>query len=74
MNTVTISKREYNNLVEKKFKYEHLKDIIRKDVFSSVPTRDAKEVVREFAKTKLYNKDFLKSLEKGLKRSNYFKK
>jgi len=74
MSTVTISKKEYNDLVEKRVKYEHLRKIIEEDVLSVVPIKDIKKIVKEFDKTKLYNKNFLKSLEKGLKRSDYFGK
>ena len=74
MSTVTISKKEYNDLVEKRVKYEHLCEIMEGDVFSPAPIKDIKKIVKEFDKTKLYNKSFLKSLEKGLKRSDYFGK
>ena len=73
MQTVTISKKEYEELVEKKLRYEHLHQIIEGDIFSPPPTRDIKELIKAFQKTGLYNQRFIDSLEKGLKRSAYFK-
>jgi len=37
-------------------------------------TKSSAKVLREFRKTNLYNEDFIKSLEKGLKESRYFSK
>ena len=45
----------------------------REDIFSPPPIRDAKKVIREFRATKRYSEAFLKSFEKGLSRSSYFK-
>ena len=72
MSTVTISKKEYQELIEKKLRYEYLREIIEEDIFSS-PPRDIKEILSAFKKTKKYNQKFLKNLEKGLNRSSYFK-
>lgn len=73
MSIITISKKEYRELIEKKFRYEYLREIIEGDIFSSPSTRDIKEILSAFKKTKKYNQKFLKSLEKGLNRSSYFK-
>ena len=73
MQTVTISKKEYEELVEKKLCYEYLYQIIEGDIFSPPPTNDIKEVIKAFKKTGLYNQKFIGSLEKGLKISPYFK-
>lgn len=73
MQTVTISKKEYEELIEKKLRYEYLHQIIEEDIFSPPPTKDAKEIIEAFQKTGLYNQKFIVSLEKGLKRSSYFK-
>ncbi|MDI6602842.1 MAG: hypothetical protein QME57_01840 [Patescibacteria group bacterium] len=74
--SVTISKKEYQKLLEKAFKYEYLSQILKekKDIFASPPTRKIKEIIKSFRETKLYSPQFLKSLEKGLKRSSYFQK
>lgn len=74
MVTVTISKKEYRELMEKKLKYEYIKGVFREDVFVSPPTKKTEEILKAFDSTKLYNKKFLKSLGKGLRRSPYFKK
>ena len=73
MVTVTISKKEYRELIEKKFRYEYLRQIIEGDIFNSPPTRNIKEVIKAFREIKKYNPEFIKSLEKGLKRSSYFR-
>ena len=72
MTTITIPKKEYQGLVERAFRYESIRQLMEGNLFSPPPTRDAKKIAREFRKTKLYNRSFLKSLEKGLKRSSYF--
>jgi hypothetical protein len=46
---------------------------IEEDIFSPPPTKDIKEIVNAFKKSGLYNQKFTDSLEKGLKRSAYFK-
>ncbi|OGF62895.1 hypothetical protein A2662_04525 [Candidatus Giovannonibacteria bacterium RIFCSPHIGHO2_01_FULL_45_33] len=73
MVTVTIPKKEYKELVEKKMRYEQLRQIIEGDLFTSPSTHSTKEVLTGFRATKKYSVKFLKSLEKGLKRSSYFK-
>jgi len=73
MSEITISKKEYQKLLDRAFRYDYLRQILQEDVFSSPPTRDAKAVIKEFRSTKRYNRKFLKSLAKGLKRSSYFK-
>ena len=73
MQTVTISKKEYQELIEKKLRYEYLHQIIEEDIFSSPPTKDVKKIIKAFQETGLYSRKFIDSLEKGLKRSSYFK-
>ncbi len=75
MNKITISEKEYKELSQKAMRYEYLKEVIegREDIFSSPPTKDPKEVVKAFRKTGKYSSAFLKSLERGLKRSSYSK-
>lgn len=73
MQTVTISKREYEELIEKKLRYEYLHQVIENDIFSPPPTKNTKEIINAFKKTGIYNQKFIDSLEKGLKRSSYFK-
>lgn len=73
MVTITIPKKEYRDLVEKKVRYEQLRQIIEGDLFASPPTRSTKEILAGFKATKKYSAKFLKSLEKGLGRSSYFR-
>ena len=73
MKTVTIPKKTYEELVEKKLRYDYLRQIMVADVFAPPSIRRTGEVVRQFRATKRYNKKFLESLERGLKRSSYFR-
>ena len=73
MPTVTIPKREYQKLLDRTLRFEYLRQIFKEDIFSPPPTRDIKTIIKEFQETGRYNKNFLDSLMKGLKRSSYFK-
>lgn len=74
MTTIMIPKKEYRELVETKLRYDYLRRIIEEDIFASPPIRDIREIIKSFGATEKYNQKFLKSLEKGLGRSSYFKK
>jgi len=76
MVTVTIPKKEYQKLIERALRYEYLRQILKEeeDIFAPPPTKNSKEIIKSFRATKLYSPEFLRSLEKGLKRSTYFKK
>ena len=74
MSTVTISKKEYRELTEKKLRLEYLKYLLEGDIFSLPPTRSKKEIVSALGATRRYSKKFLASLRKGLGRSAYFNK
>lgn len=71
MQTVTISKKESKELVEKKLRYEYLHHIIEENIFSPPPIKDIKEIIKAFKKTGLYTQKFIDSLESGLKHSSY---
>lgn len=73
MVTVTIPQKQYKELVDAKLRYEYLRQIFDKDFFASPPIQSRKEIIRTFRDTKKYNTRFLKSLEKGLQRSSYFR-
>ena len=73
MSTVTISKTKYEALKRRAEAYDRIITVAQEDAFSPPPTRDRKEILREFRATKKYSVAFLKSLEKGLSRSSYFK-
>lgn len=72
MATITISKIEYDILKKKADFYEYIRRMMERDIFTSPPTKDAKEIMGALIKTRRYNKAFLNSLERGLKRSSYF--
>jgi len=74
MSTITISKKEYGDLIEKKLRYDYMQQLMKENIFSSPPTKNIKEIISDFQKTNRYNKNFIKSLEKGLSRSSYFRK
>lgn len=73
MSTITISQKEYQDLVEKKARYEQLRELLEEDIFSPPPAKKISDVVAAFKATGKYNKKFLESFEKGLKRSSYFR-
>lgn len=73
MSTVTIPQKEYKELLDAKLHYEYLRRIIEGNVFAPPPTKDIKEVIKALKSAKRYNNSFLKSLTKGLQRSDYFK-
>lgn len=72
MSTVTIPQKEYRELVEKKVRYEQLREFFEEDVFSPPPTKKVGDVIAAFRATGKYNKKFLESLERGLRYSLYF--
>lgn len=72
MATITIPKKEYQELVEKKFRYEHLCAVVEEDIFPSPPTRSRREITKGLKSVKKYPQEFLKSIAHGLKRSSHF--
>lgn len=72
MDTITLTKKEYDRLLKKALSYDYLRGLMAEDVFASPPVKNVKKVIKEFAATGKYNQKFLKSFEEGLKRSNYF--
>ena len=46
MPTITIPKKEYQELVEKKFRYEYLRAVVEEEIFSPPPTRSRKEILK----------------------------
>lgn len=67
MTTVTIPKNEYQALKRQSVAYRK----IAAQLFKAVVRDDVASVVRDFAATGLYTKEFLVSLEKGLSKSSY---
>ena len=73
MSTIAISKTEYRELLDKKLRYEYLRQILEEDIFSPPSTRSVKTIISNFKSVGKYKKSFLNNLEKGLKRSSYFR-
>jgi hypothetical protein len=73
MSTITIPKKEYQELLDTKLCYDYLRQLLDSNLFGPSPTKSKKAVISAFRKTGRYNEKFLKSLEGGLKKSSYFK-
>jgi len=73
MTTITVPKKEYQQLLDRALRYEYLRQLMEGDIFSPPPSQDSREVIKSFKNTELYNQEFLKSLKKGLTRSSLFK-
>jgi len=71
--TITITKKKYQELAEKALRYEYIYEGIKEDIFSPPPIRNVGKIIKEFKKTGQYTRKFLENLEKGLKRSSYFR-
>lgn len=63
MATITISRKEYRALLDLKAR-----------LFAMPPIRDRRAIISALQKTGHYSEKFLRSLVRGLKRSDYFKK
>jgi len=74
MTTITIPKKEYQKILDKALRYEYLRQLMEKDIFSPPPTKNIGEIINAFKSTKKYNQQFINALEKGLERSSYFRK
>ena len=72
MVTITITKKEYEKLVDAKLRFEYVRHVLADNIFSAPPVKSVHSVIKNFRATKRYNKAFLRSLEQGLKRSDYF--
>lgn len=73
MSTITIPRKEYEKLVETKYRFDYMQSVFERGLFSPPPTKDIKKVLREFSATGLYGRKFLTDLERGLRRSTYFR-
>ena len=73
MPTVTIDKKKYEELLEKKLRYDYLRQAIEEDIFAAPPERSRKQILTQLKSTGKYDKKFLDSIGRGLKRSSYFK-
>ena len=73
METVTISKKEYTDLVEKKIRYELIRGALEDNLFAPPPTKNINEIAAQLRATHKYNARFVESVKRGLRRSSYFK-
>ena len=71
---VTLTKVEFNDLKSRAEAYDQILSLVQKEIAVTPPERSVKKIITEFKKVDQYSKDFLKSLEHGLKRSSYFTK
>lgn len=73
MNTLTVTKKEYRQLRSKAIWYDYISEILKEEnMFSPPPTRNVKDIVSAFRRTKKYSNKFLEALGRGLKRSSHF--
>lgn len=71
--TITLPRKEYNQLREVASRFEMMRNPFDLGFFTPPPTRDSTLVIQEMKKTGIHTKAFLKSLERGLKASSYFR-
>lgn len=72
MDNITIPKVEYNDLKERSMAYERMLEAAQHTFSLTPPEKSGKVVINCFKKTGKYSQKFLSSLNRGLKRSNYF--
>ncbi len=72
MDTISISKFDYDVLRAESSAYRKIIKSISVSFSNTPPTRSKSKVLEQFKKTKTYNKEFLASIKKGLARSSYF--
>lgn len=69
---VRVPKTEYQRLRKIAEHFEMVRWLLTIDFFAEPPVRDVGQIIKGFKKTGKYNQIFLKSLELGLKESEYF--
>ena len=74
MSTITLPRTEYINLKSRAEAFDKMVAEIQPSLLFAPTEKSRKKVITEFSKTKLYNKKFLESLNRGLKRSSFFTK
>ena len=74
MTKVTLPKIEYLSLKKRAEAFDRMIAGVNPDLFYVPMEKSRKKIISDFSKTRLYNKEFLKSLNKGLKRSSFFVK
>ena len=66
MSTITLPRPEYETLKQKAHAYEELAGLF----FEKAKTGSVKEIVKDFEKTGLYSRGFLRDLKMGLEKSS----
>ena len=74
MVTVTMPKVEYISLKKKAESFDSMIAGINPSLLFVPLEKSRKKIISEFSKTKLYSKEFIKDIEKGMKRSSFFTK
>jgi hypothetical protein len=74
MVTITLPKIKYLDLKKRAEAFDKMVAGINPSFFFIPQEKSRKKIIADFSKTKLYGKEFLKDLEKGLKRSSFFTK
>ena len=72
MNTISVPRSEYEMLKAQATAYVRLLKSVATESIVTPPTRSRSMVMKELKKIGKYNKNFLKSLEKGLEESTFF--
>ncbi|OHA95905.1 MAG: hypothetical protein A2W64_00165 [Candidatus Zambryskibacteria bacterium RIFCSPLOWO2_02_39_10] len=72
MNTIILSKSEYEILKAQSSAYERLLSAITAQSIVTPPTKSKSKTLSAFRNTGKYNKNFLVSFKKGLHRSSFF--
>lgn len=69
---IRVPKTEYRQLTKIAKHYDMLRRAFSISFFEKPSIRSRKQILKELKKTGTYNKNFLRSLEKGLKESTHF--
>lgn len=74
MSTITIPKIEYDFLKKRATAYERVLSAAKDEMCAPPPTRSGKTILGALRGVGRYNKAFMASVAKGLRRSAYFTK
>ncbi len=72
MTTVTLPKVKYLELKERAEAFDRMIAGVNPSLFFIPTEKSRKKIVSGFSRTGLYNKNFLNSLARGIKRSPFF--
>ena len=74
MSMITLPKIEYLNLKSRAKAFDNMIAGVNPSLFFIPVEKSRKKIISDFSKTKLYSKEFIKDLERGLSRSSFFTK